>query len=523
MNYRFVISRLGLLFMVLSTIMLAITAGFFLFEALLDHPTDPAARQAFLLSGGVGLILSMLTWLLTRRGSRHLGRREAMLLVAISWLLGAAFAAMPYWIWSHTHFDPGEWHIFKNYVDCYFEAMSGLTTTGATVLGDAESLIEELPRSLLLWRATTHWLGGLGIVVLFVAVLPSLGVGAKRLFRVEAPGPTPEGVRPQIRESARMLVYIYLGLTVAEVIALMVAGLGLFDAVCHTFATLATGGFSTRGASVGAFYDTPAVDGIVMIFMVLAGMNFGLYYLLIRGRVKEVLRDTELRVYLILLAAGTALVWLAVGSSEAPIMLTDGQPVANTVGESLRQSAFTTLSIQTTTGFCTSDFNRWPFLAQAVLVLLMFVGGCAGSTGGGVKVIRLWIAVKTMLAELEHVFRPNVVRPVKIGRSVIDDDLKLGTVAYVLGAVLLFAIGAGAVMLLEQANPASDCDFTSAATASVATLFTIGPGLSRIGAVENYAWFCWESKLVLSLWMALGRLEIFAIVVLFSPRFWRRD
>lgn len=518
MNYRLVVGQLGLLFALLGVIMIA-TAGLFaiaeVFEVRRDE--DHTALIALATTGAVGTILGYLGWLYARNAPGYLGRREALLLVAGSWLLGAALAAAPYLVWASMSRDVQD-HPFRSPVNAYFEAMSGLTTTGATVLAD----IESLPAALLLWRALTHWLGGLGIVVLFVAVLPGLGVGGKRIFNVEAPGPSPQGLQPHIRETARWLWYIYLGLSVAMAAALWIATpLDLFDAVCHTFATLATGGFSTQNASVGAYADTVSVDAVVIPFMILAGMNFNLFYKLVRGRAKEVLRDTELRLYLALLTIGACLVTLAVWFSDNPIVMTNGEHIDSTLGASARQAVFTTVSVQTTTGFCTSDFNLWPFLAKAVLLMLMFVGGCAGSTAGGIKVIRVWAACKILLAEVEHVFRPKVVRPVRFGKSAMDPELKLGTLAFVLGVILLFTIGSGSIMLFEQLNTESDCSYATAATSAVATLCTIGPGLEAVGAVENYGWFSTPSKLVLTLLMVLGRLELFAIIVLFNYRFWR--
>lgn len=520
MDHRHVISRLGLLFMLLSGIMLATAGVFALLEAFhVRHDPDFSSVLALCVSGGAGLALGSAAWFLTRGGGGFLGRREALLLVALSWLLGAGLAALPYWTWAHLGSADAD-HPFRSAIDCYFESMSGLTTTGASVLTD----IEAVPGSLLLWRSLTHWLGGLGIVVLFVAVLPGLGVGGKRLFNVEAPGPSPEGLQPHIRETARWLWYIYLGLTVAQIALLWsLTPMDLFDSVCHTFGTMATGGFSTQNASIGAYHASIMVDIIVIVFMVLAGMNFSLFYKLRRGRPLEVLRDTELRVYLCVLAVAAVVVSAAVWWSEAPIVLTTGEPVPSGAGEALRHGIFTAVSIQTTTGYVISDFDAWPFLAHAVLVGLMFIGGCSGSTAGGIKVIRVWVAMKILVAEIEHVFRPQVVRPMRLGRTIMDADLKLGTISYVLGVVVLFAAGSVAVMLLEQLNPASECGFTTAATAAAATLFTIGPGLEQVGAVQNYGWMSGASKSVLSLLMVLGRLEVFAIIVLLSPRFWGDD
>lgn len=511
MNYPLVLNQLAKLLVVLSAI-LAIVAGWSGLMFALGDSAELHAASALALSAGLGALLGASTWYRTKRAGGHLGRREALLLVALSWIVGAALAAVPYGIWSQLDPAAGDAHPFANPMNCYFESLSGMTTTGATILSE----IASLPRGILLWRALTHWLGGLGIVVLFVAVFPSLGVGGKRLFAVEAPGPAPEGLQPHIRDTARVLWYIYLGLTVAEIIALRIVGMNWFESTCHTMATLATGGFSTRNASVGEF-NTTGVYVVITTFMVLAGTNFGLFYMLIRGRLKAVWQDTELRVYIGMLSIGSLLVVLSILSH--PVIMTTGDEASGT-GVAIAEGVFTTVSVQTTTGFCTSDFNRWPFLAQAVLIGLMFAGGSAGSTSGGIKVIRIWMAFKVMVSEIERVFRPRVIRPVRIGGASIDADMKLGTVAYVLGVVILFIAGACGIMLLEQGN---DCSFTTAATASVATLCTIGPGLERVGAVENYGWFTDASKGVMCVLMLLGRLEVFAIIVLVSPRFWRND
>jgi trk system potassium uptake protein TrkH len=522
MNLRYVLKQFGLLLLVLSMILMGVAAVFFVGQAALKHGVSHAAMLALLDTGLIGILVGGGAWLLSRRTAPHLGRREALLLVAVSWLAGAAFAGLPFFLWAQLPgSDAPAGHPFRSFVNCYFEAMSGLTTTGATILaGDPATGwdIEAVPRSLLLWRAFTQWLGGLGIVVLFVAVLPSLGVGGKRLFQVEAPGPAPEGLQPQISQTARVLLYIYLTLTGAEILALWLARMPFYDAVCHTFTTLATGGFSTRNASTGAF-DSVAIDVIVIFFMVLAGANFGLYYALIRRRFGRVLRDAELRTYLVLLAAGSLVIVLSLLGTS--VTTTTGEAESAAAGPALRHGIFTTVSIATTTGYCSADFNRWSFAAKAVLVGLMFIGGSAGSTAGGFKVIRLWVAIKVMLSEVERVFRPSVVRPVRLGKSVVDDQLKLATVSYVLGFVLLFVLGSVAVMLLEQLNPGASCDYTTAASASVASLCTIGPGLGQVGAIENYGWMTASSKMVLCALMALGRLEVFALVVLLSPRFWR--
>lgn len=522
MNLRLVLNQLGLLLIVLSICILAsdVASWLMLMGTERTGVMEHHARIAMLVTAVAGTTIGALAWIMTRGAARGFGRREALLLVGLSWLVGAALSGLPFLLWANLSGEAPDDHPYRGVVNCYFEAMSGLTTTGATVLSD----IESLPPSLLLWRSLTHWLGGLGIVVLFVAVLPTLGVGGKKLFRVESPGPSPEGVTPQIRETARMLWFIYLGLTVAEIIALKLIGrMTLFDSVSHTFATLATGGFSTLNASVGQ-YDSATIDTIITVFMLAAGVNFALYFALLRRRFSGVFRDPELRFYLFLLLTGSAIVVAALLVSGEPIVRTTGEEVDANVVNSVRFGVFSLVSCQTTTGFCTADFDRWPFIAKAVLLTVMFIGGSAGSTGGGIKVIRIWIAIKVMISELERVFRPQVVRPVKIGAASVDNDLRLATLAYTLGIIVLFAVGSVVIMMLEQGSEGRpDLKYTTAATASIATLCNIGPGLDLVGPLQNYGWFSDASKVVMSLLMALGRLEVFAIILLFRPRFWRGD
>ncbi len=515
MHFRFVIRQLGLLLLVLSLAMVFATA-WAIYEARTVPATIPgtaAALQAFLYSMGTGVLGGLILIGIGRGAAGHLGRREALLLVALSWFVGAGLAALPFWLWSAFHtFGDQQDTAFASFVNCYFESMSGLTTTGATVLSD----ITTIPRSLLFWRAFTHWLGGLGIVVLFVAVLPLLGVGGKRLFRVEATGPSSEGVTPRIQETARLLWKIYLGLTVAQVLLLKLVGgeITWFDAITHTFATLATGGFSTMNSSAGGF--SPAVQWVIVGFMCLAGVNFGIYHQLLRGKWKSAVRDTELRSYFLILVVATVVIAFAIHNTAYDD--TSGNVVEATGGRAVGDAVFQVVSIQTTTGFCTANFDQWGDLAKTVLLVLMFIGGCGGSTGGGIKVIRVVIAAKVMWGELERAFRPNVVRPVRVGSAAVDGQQRQGILAYVLGIIFLFVLGTMLLMLTESAH---QIDGVTAATAAIATLNNIGPGLARVGAVENYAWFSDAGKLIMCVLMAVGRLEVFAIVVIFMPRFWR--
>jgi len=504
----------GLLLLVLSAI-LALVAGYSGVAWLAGGVEAERAAFWSLLGGvGVGASAGLILVLAGLRSRARFGHREAMLLVALGWVLGAAVCAAPYRIWAAIRpTASAASHDFDTYINCYFEAMSGLTTTGATIVQQ----LGTLPRSLLLWRATTHWLGGLGIVVLFVAVLPMLGVGGRKLFRIEAPGPNPEGVRPRIRDTARVLWLIYMGLTVAEIVALRVCGMGWFDSVCHTFATLATGGFSTMDNSVAGFASS-AIHIVIIFFMFLAGVNFSLYFSLLQRRWGAILRNAELRAYVLIMLGGVVLVSASVVGGAMGRVEVD--PGAQPIHLAIRDVVFQVVSVQTTTGFCTADFDQWGPVAKATLLALMFVGGCAGSTGGGIKVIRIVIVVKVLLGEIERAFRPAVVRTIRIGETPLDTGQRISALSYVIGIVALFGLGTAVLLMLERGQ---QIDITTAATAVAATLQNIGPGLARVGATQNYAWFSDPAKVLLCTLMVLGRLEVFAIVVLFSPRFWRSE
>ncbi len=505
-DLRAVSRYLGLVLLVVSVFILGVGVFAYADRLVGENATAPAAH-ALLIAAAVGAALGGgLLWA-GRKADGALAHREALLVVATSWLVGAALGALPFRLWAlfRDGTDPTS-HCFDSYINCYFEAMSGFTTTGATVV----EAIATLPRSLLLWRSLTHWLGGLGIVVLFVAVLPILGIGGRRVYRIEAPGPTPDGVRPRIQDAARMLWIIYLGLTFAEIIALMLCGMDWFEATCHTFATLATGGFSTRDASIAGF-DSWAIHGVIIVFMILAGINFGLYHQLLQRRWRSVFQNAELRAYFIILLIATTIVTVSLVRSGPAV-----GPAGDSLASAMHHGLFQVVSVQTTTGFCNADFDTWGFTAKATLLVLMFIGGSAGSTGGGIKVIRILVAAKVMVAEMAHVYSPKVIRSVKVGRSTVDPDLRSGTLVYILGLLVVFAAGTIALMTVEG----DAIDITTAATASAATLNNIGPGLGGVGATRNYAWFTDLSKVVMSVLMVVGRLEMFTIIVLFSPRFW---
>ncbi|MBX2852623.1 MAG: TrkH family potassium uptake protein [Phycisphaeraceae bacterium] len=519
MNYRFVARQLGLLLVVMSVAL----AATMIYELILvwggeADAGEAMAARALGISTSLGAILGGTIWFFTRKHDQDwaLARREAMLLVATSWVIGAALAALPFLLWAHlgsSHAD----HPFRTFTACYFEAMSGLSTTGATVLGGEHSKIADLPKGLLLWRSLTHWLGGLGIVVLFVAVLPMVGTAGKKMFSVESTADK-GGVRPRITETARVLWLIYLGLTVLCIMLLKATGkMGWFDSVNHAFSVMGTGGLSTNDASIGGF-DSVAVDLILTAFMILAGVNFVVYFHLVQRRWRSVLDDVELRIYLALKILVTVVI--ALNLLNVGYKTTAGADVEGGFFTMLRYASFQTASLQTGTGFCTADYDAWPMMSVTLLMGLMLIGGCGGSTAGGFKVFRFWVLLKVLFAALERAFRPNVVRPIKVGKTTIEDDTKLSCLVYFAMMILLTALGTTLTLLFEEPN---GIDVQTAASASYASLCNVGPGLHGVGATRNYGWMQPATLWVQSALMCLGRLEVYALLVLLVPRFWRGD
>ncbi len=455
---------------------------------------------AFLGSMAIAGIIGCGLTRFSRNAPERMFQREGLALVGLGWLLLAGIAALPYLLRG-----------WLGPVDAYFEAMSGLTTTGSTILTD----IEATPKSLLFWRSFTHWIGGMGIIVLFVAVLPYLGAGGKQLFKSESPGPDQRGLSPRIKDTASILYKIYFGLTVVQTALLMLADMSFFDALCHTFGTLATGGFSTRADSIAAF-NSPMAETIILVFMVLAGTNFSLFFVMLRGQWKAPFQDTEWRVYIAVLVLATILVTMnllgAQGSVDVPVA---PQATDYTASHAFRVAAFQVVSIMTTTGFCTDDFELWPQFSRALLVVIMFVGGCAGSTGGGIKVVRIIMLTKMAYWRLEKTFRPKTIRTVRVNGAVVDEDVQKTVYGFFVLYIFIFAGGGLFMSFLGM-------PFQNAFTSVAATLNNIGPGLERVGAIENFAFIPASGKIFLSLCMVMGRLELFSICVLFLPGFWRR-
>jgi trk system potassium uptake protein TrkH len=431
--------------------------------------------------------------------------REGFGIVTFSWLAATAFGALPF-VWVGG----------MSYVDAVFETMSGFTTTGASVLTEkGPDGVFALPWGLLYWRSLTHWLGGMGIVVLSLAILPLLGVGAMQLYRSEAPGPTSDQVTPRVAHTARRLWAVYLLLSVAETLLLW-PKMDLLEAWCHTCGTMATGGFSTRGASVGAF-NSPYVDWVITVFMMLAGANFLLHYKALLGRPQAYLKDEEFRFYSYVMG----------GSIVAVMLVLLLGRIQASVWEALRFSAFNVVSIMTTTGFATADFDLWPVFARALLVLLMFVGGCGGSTGGGIKCSRITALLKHAAAQVKRTLYPRSMVNIRLNDRPVPHAIMSRMLGFFFIYIGLFILIGMLLCVIEPGlgGPVDGVEYNrieTAFTAAVATLSNIGPGLGKIGPTQHYAWMAPWSKLLLVLSMLLGRLEVFTVVVLFHPRFWRR-
>jgi trk system potassium uptake protein len=435
---------------------------------------------------------SLLRWF-GHGSSREILRREAIAIVGLGWTLSALFGALPY-ILSTPSLPPAA---------AFFESVSGFTTTGASVMRD----IEAFPRGILLWRATTQWLGGMGILVLFVAVLSMAGGGsAKSLFRSESSAQLSEGFAARMRDTALRLWQIYLGLSAVCLLGLIALGMPVFDAVCHTFATVSTGGFGTRNASIAA-YSSPAIEWWIILFMILGAISFMLYAWLLARRWGRWKQDEETRFFLWMIATVTIVV---TGS-----LLYYHQ--AGGLHDSLRTAAFQVVSISTTTGFVTADYDQWANFPRILIVALMFVGGCAGSTAGGVKVSRVVVFFKNFARQMTYVFRPNRVVTVRLNGTPLSDTF-LNEVSFYLALVgFIVALGSLAMSILEPGF-----DLVTCFGATVATVFNIGPGLGAVGPSCTYADLNPATHLLLSLLMIMGRLEILAVLALFVPQLWRR-
>jgi len=443
---------------------------------------------AFLLSAGITLLFGFIG-LKASRMDKDLRPKEGFAVVTFGWLSLAVFGSLPFLLSGSI----------TSYTDAFFETMSGFTTTGATILTD----IEELPHGILFWRSLTHWIGGMGIIVLSLAILPFLGVGGMQLYKAEVPGPTADRLTPRIAETAKILWGVYFAFTAVEAVLLLFGGMNLFDALCHAFGTLATGGYSTKNGSIGA-YGSAYIDYVVIFFMLIAGTNFALHYRFIRGDFKAYFRNQEFLFFLSLICMATVFIGVETYFEQY-----------HNLPETLRKSLFQVTSIMTTTGYGTADYEQWSFSSQFILFVLMLFGGCAGSTGGGIKMLRIHVLVKSLFAEVTRLIHPHAVVPVRIGGQTVPREVVANIVGFFILFMLIFAIS---VFVMS----AMGLDMATSFGSVAATLGNIGPGLGAVGPTDNYAHIPAVGKWFLTFLMLSGRLELYTVIILLSPSFWRK-
>lgn len=488
MNYRLLSKLFGVLLCLLGSAMLTCLGYAW---ATGENYSDPDAIRSLGLSAGLTFIAGFGLVYIGRKSKDPIFRKEAVAIVGLGWLLCAVFGALPY-VFCHPGLGP---------IPALFESMSGFTTTGSTVIPD----LDIYPRSILLWRSLTQWLGGMGILVLFVALLSYLGVGSKAIFHHESSAKTVGGLQARIHDVALRLWQIYIGVTIVCFAGLMLLDMSFYDAICHTFTTVSTGGFSPYNESIAKF-DSLGIELWLGLFMILSGVSFMLYAWLLRGNWDRWKQDEETRLFLAIICVATILITLDL------MVLDDHSPK-----QALRESFFQVVSIITTTGFATEDFDRWPPFSAWVLILMMCVGGCAGSTSGGIKVSRWLLFARIVRLEMISAFRPNQVIALRLNGNYADDSLRVQTAFFIALAAVIAGLGTGVVSLLE---PSLDLD--SGFTATLATLFNIGPGIGAVGPTQNFAHFSAPTLFLLTLFMLLGRLEFFAVLVLFMPSLWRK-
>ena len=419
----------------------------------------------------------------------NISQREGMAIVAVGWTVAGLFGAIPFYLSG----------ALPHFVDAFFESVSGFTTTGSSVFTN----IEAVPKGLLFWRSLIQWLGGMGIIVLSLAILPFLGVGGMQLYKAEVPSPVPDKLKPRISETASLLWKVYVLISLVEVVLLLFGGMDLYDALCHTFTTMPTGGFSTRNTSVAGFNST-YIDVVIIVFMILSGINFSLHYQMLRGKTLAFWEDSECQWFLIIVVGASLLVTFDIYGS-----------VYASLPEAFRYGSFQVVSIITTTGYATADYELWPGLSQVLIFLCMFIGASAGSTGGGMKIVRVMLCLKFCYRELYLLIHPRAVATIKLGGKAVSEDVMRSIVGFIAIYVGLFAICS---MVLAGMG----VDFVTAFTAVGSCIGNVGPGFGLVGPAENFALIPQAGKWLLIWCMLIGRLEIYTVIIVLVPEFWRK-
>jgi trk system potassium uptake protein TrkH len=482
MHWRFILKTIGVLIFFFGLTMV--------FPLIVGLNYHEQSVTALLESMAITVISGLLLYLVFRKDKAEvINQREGMAIVAVGWTTVGLFGAIPFFLGD----------VYFTFTDAFFESVSGFTTTGASVLAN----IERLSKWLLFWRSFIQWLGGMGIIVLSVAILPFLGVGGMQLYKAEVPTPVPDKLKPRIRDTAMILWKVYALISLAQVVLMLLGGMTLYDALCHTFTTMPTGGFSTKNASI-AHYNSVYFDCVVIFFMLVAGINFSLHYQMLRGKTLAFWQDSECRFFLGAVVVLTLAVSLNIFGS-----------VYKTIGEAVRYGAFQVVSIVTTTGYVTADYEKWPAMSQLILLLCMFLGASAGSTGGGMKCLRILLCFKYCYRELFSLVHPHSVSHIKIGGKPVPDDVMRSVLGFMALYVGLFALSSVVLAGLGV-------DFITAVTAVASAIGNVGPGFGMVGPVDNYAQIPVLGKWLLIWCMLLGRLEIFTVIILVVPEFWRK-
>lgn len=481
MNQRIIFRTLGYLMMIIGATMI-----FPFFIAVVDGSYDQVGfLVSIIITGAFGFGLSRI------KVKKHkIKAKEGFAIVTLGWIMASVFGALPFYVSG----------AIPSYIDAFFETVSGFTTTGATIITD----IEVLPRGILFWRSFAHWIGGMGILVVAVAILPLMGAGGFHVFKAESPGPVADKIAPRIKDTAKILYGTYIIVSLVEFILLFIGGMSAFEAAVHTFGTLGTGGFSTKNASIGG-YNSAYITIVIAIFMTLSGTNFSLYYSMYKGKWKDIWKNSEFKFYL-------GIIFFAV----LILTIDNSIHVYDKVFDAFQHSFFQVTSLMTTTGYTTADYEQWSTFAQSILYMLMFVGGSAGSTGGSIKVIRILVLIKLVRRELTKVLHPRSVIAVKVDGQSVQENTLLNISSFFMLYMLLF-IGGTVLISLEGIGIAG------ASSSVAATLGNIGPGFGFVGPTQTYAAFSNASKLLLSFFMLLGRLELFTVLALLTPKFWRTE
>jgi len=492
-NFRIIFHFFGLL--------LLFNGGFMLLSTLISLIYEDGVTLNLFQSGAIVSLLGGILMYFTKNYRKELNKREGYIVVTFGWIVMSVSGSLPYLLTD----------AIPSFTDAFFETMSGYTTTGATILND----IEVVPKGILFWRSMTHWIGGMGIIVLAIAILPLLGIGGMQLFAAEAPGPNADKLHPRITDTAKRLWFIYFGYTAAETILLQVAGMSFFDAINHSMCTLSTGGFSTKNASVAYWNGQPVIQYIIIFFMFLAGSNFVLSYFAFKGRIQKAIRDEEFKWYFTFIAMFTLVASLIIYfNADFSISSIDHPMVYGKAEASFRHALFQIISVITTTGFITADYTLWTPFLMVFFFGIMFLGGSAGSTSGGVKVVRHMILIKNGFLEFRRALHPNAILPVRYNERAISGDIVFNVLGFFILYMLSFIVGALVFSMFQ-------IDFQSAVGLSASSLGNIGPALGNFGPVNNYAALPMLGKWWASFLMLIGRLELFTVLILFSPFFWR--